>query len=300
MIHEHPLAYLLGLEGLALLRAFTGEHDRDFVESRIAEIRGLLDNEVLSGAAVDVDRVDTVEGYRLWSRTYDDVDNAAFDIDGPLVGKILDTLPTGVALDAACGTGRYARRLADRGHRVTGVDSSPDMLARARARVPQGEFLLGDLRQLPLADARVDLIVCALALTHVPELDAVVAEFARVLRPGGHLVISDVHPEAVARGSIPTLRDPSGRPGRLVTYRHLLGDYLRAALPVGLQPRRCEEPRLPARDRSRPPTPAMTSEAVAAWDLWPWCLAELVPEAARAANAGVPAMVVWHFQRADS
>ncbi|MFV2116154.1 class I SAM-dependent methyltransferase [Micromonospora sp. LOL_025] len=300
MIHEHPLAYLLGLEGLALLRAFTGEHDRDFVESRIAEIRGLLDDEVLSGAAVDVDRVDTVEGYRLWSRTYDDVDNAAFDIDGPLVRKILDTLPAGVALDAACGTGRYARCLADRGHRVTGVDSSPDMLARARVRVPQGEFLLGDLRQLPLADAEVDLVVCALALTHVPELDAVVAEFARVLRPGGHLVISDVHPEAVARGSIPTLRDPSGRPGRLVTYRHLVGDYLRAALPVGLQLRRCEEPRLPTRERSRPPDPTMTAEAVGAWDLWPWCLAELVPEATRAANAGVPAMVVWHFQLAGS
>ena len=229
VIYEHPLAYLLGLEGIALLRGFTGEVDRDFVKSRIAEIHRLLDDETLANAAVDVDRVDTVEGYRVWSQTYDEPGNAAFDIDEPVVHKIVDSLPPGVVVDAACGTGRYAQSLAERGHRIIGVDSSPDMLARARVRVPQGEFLLGDLHRLPVGDAEVDLVVCALALTHVPAPKPVIAEFARVLRPGGHLLISDVHPEAVARGSIPTLRGPGGRPGRLVTYRHLAGDYLRAA-----------------------------------------------------------------------
>lgn len=293
MIYEHPLAYLLGLEGIALLRGFTGEFDRDFVEARIAEIRGLLDDEALATAAVEVDRVDTVEGYRIWSPTYDQPGNAAFDIDEPLVKEIVDALPAGVALDAACGTGRHAHSLAERGHRVIGVDSSPDMLDRARARVPQGEFLLGDLRQLPVEDSAVDLVVCALALTHVPALEPVITEFARVLRPGGHLVIADMHPEAVARGSIPSLRGPDGRPGRLASYRHSVGDYLRAALPAGLRPLRCEEPGVPASDHSRPPEPPT---AIGPWELWPWCLSGLVPEAARAAIAGTPAMIVWHFQ----
>ena len=291
VIYEHPLAYLLGIEGTALLRAFTGEHDRDFVEARIAEIRRLLEDESLAGAGVDVDRVSTVDGYRVWAGTYDRPGNAAFDIDAPLVGGIVGALPVGVALDAACGTGRYAESLARLGHRVVGVDSSPDMLDRARARVPEGEFLVGDLNRLPVGDGQVDLVVCALALTHVRDLGPVVAEFARVLRPGGHLVISDVHPEAVARGSVPPLRGPDGRPGRVESYRHLVGDYLRAALAAGLQLRGCQEPRLPARER--PPAPA---GAVGPWELWPWCLADLVPEAARAANADVPAMVVWHFQ----
>ena len=90
-----------------------------------------------------------------------------------------------MALDTACGTGRYAGFLAGRGLRVVGVDGSPDMLARARTRVPRGEFLVGDLHRLPVADAGVDLVVCGLALTHVPALEPVLAEFARVLRPGG-------------------------------------------------------------------------------------------------------------------
>lgn len=299
MIYEDPRAYLLGLEGIALLRAFTEESGRDFVEARIAEIRKVLADEALANAAVEVDRVDTVTGYGLWSATYDQP-NASFDIDEPVVVEILDSLPVGVALDAACGTGRYAEILTRRGHRVIGVDSSPDMLARARARVPQGEFLLSDLQRLPVADDEVDLVVCALALTHVSTLEPVMAEFARVLRPGGHLVISDMHPERVAQGSNPAIYGADGRPGRLTAHRHLIGDYLRAALPVGLQVRRCEEPPLPPDTRPEPADPTDALGALGPWELWPWCLAEMVPEAKRAASAGVPAQVIWHFQLADS
>jgi ubiquinone/menaquinone biosynthesis C-methylase UbiE len=293
--YEHPLAYLLGIEGIALLRSFTGEgaSDREFVEARIAEIRRLLDDESLASAAVEVARVETVEGYRIWSDTYD-APNAAFDFDEPLVKAIVDTLPVGVALDAACGTGRVAASLAARGHHVLGVDSSPDMLARARERVPEGEFRLGELSRLPVADDAVDLIVCSLALTHVPSLGPVMAEFSRVLRPGGHLVISDIHAEGVGRGVIPPVRRPDGARARVASYRHLTGDYLRAALPVGLRVRRCEEPRMAMVDR--PGDTTGESATLGPWDLWPWCLSALAPEAAKAAMVGVPAMVIWHFQ----
>jgi SAM-dependent methyltransferase len=292
VIYEHPLAYLLGVEGIALLRGFTGEFDKDFVEARLAEVRRLLADESLADAAVEVDRVSTVAGYGVWSATYDQPGNAAFDIDTPVVKEIVDALPVGVALDAACGTGRYTEFLAALGHRVIGVDSSPDMLARARERVRRGDFRQGDLHRLPVGESEVDMVTCGLALTHLPDLAPVMAEFARVLRPGGHLVIADMHPETVLRGTIPPVRDPDGRPGRLVSHRHLLGDYLRAALPVGFRLLRCEEPLAPA------PRPAEPATDPGPWDVWPWSLAALVPEAARAANAGVPAMVVWHFQLA--
>lgn len=173
-------------------------------------------------------------------------------------------------------------------------------LARARTRVPQAEFLLGDLHQFPVADAGVDMVVCALALTHLGTLKPVMAEFARVLRPGGHLVISDMHPETVALGSIPSIRGADGRPGHLSAYRHLIGDYLRAALAVGLRVRRCEEPSAPPKE---PPGPADRKGpfgAVGPWERWPWRLDDIVPEAARVARAGMPALVIWHFQSAES
>jgi SAM-dependent methyltransferase len=297
VIYEHPLAHLLGIEGIALLRSFTGEHDREFVEARIAEVRALVADESLARAAVEVHRVGTVEGYRAWSATYDDGHNPAFDHDEPILAEVLDGLPTGDALDAACGTGRIAALLAARGHRVVGVDSSPDMLARARARVPDGEFRPGELQRLPVDDAAADLVVCALALVHVPDLRPAFAEFGRVLRPGGHLLVSDVHPERVRRGCVPTVRGPDGRPGRVASHHHLVGDYLRAALAAGLQVRRCEEPVAettaetvgPVGPPARDPGP---------WEAWPWSLAAVVPEAARAAGAGVPAELVWHFRKA--
>ncbi|MGP3965040.1 class I SAM-dependent methyltransferase [Nonomuraea sp. 3N208] len=293
MIYEHPLAYVLGLEGLALLRSFTGEYDRKFVDARLAEIRKLLDDESLADAGVEVARVDTVDGYQMWSKTYDD-GNSTFDIDEPIIGEIVGALPAGDALDAACGTGRMAAFLTERGHRVRGVDSSPDMLGRARERVPHVEFLHGDLCRLPVPDDSVDLVVCSLALTHVPALDPVLAEFARVLRPGGHVITSDIHPEGVARGIVPPIRLHDGRPARLATHRHLIGDYVRAALAAGLQVRRCEEPLIPPADG---PAPAAT-DTLGPWDVWPWVLSDLAPEAARAAIGGTPSLVVWHFQLA--
>jgi SAM-dependent methyltransferase len=299
MIYQHPLAYLLGLEGIALLRAWAGDHDKAFVEARLAEVRRLLDNEALvNHPGVMVHRGDSLTGYRQWSATYDEPRNDLFDCDEPIMHEILDGLPVGNALDAACGTGRYAAYLAAQGHKIVGVDSSPDMLERARARVPDGEFLLGDLHQLPLPDDTVDIVVSGLALAHVPALGPVMAELARVLRPGGHLVISDAHHELVLRGSVVRALGPAGEPGLVATYRHTAGDYLRAALPAGLQVRRCEEPRRPRPAGDQPsPRPAEVELEAGSWDDWPWSLMDLVPEATRAAG-GTPPVIIWHFQLA--
>jgi SAM-dependent methyltransferase len=166
------------------------------------------------------------------------------------------------------------------------------MLARARVRVPEATFLPGDVHRLPLADSSMDIVVSALALVHVPALTPVLAEFARVLRPGGHLVISDVHHELVLLGSVVHARGPAGEPGLTPTYRHTPGDYLRAALPAGLQVRRCEEPR-PSLPES-PPPPAVELE-VGDWTDWPWTLLPIIPAAAVAAF-DKPSTIIWHFQ----
>jgi SAM-dependent methyltransferase len=292
VIYQDPLAYLLGLEGIALLDAWAGDHDRAFTDARLAEIRRLLDDEKLRDRGVFAERVSTVLAYQQLSAGYDaEAGGGLFAADEPVVAEYLSGRAPGVALDAACGTGRFAEFLARRGHEVIGVDSSPDMLALARRRVPQGEFHLGELDRLPLRDDSVDVIVCALALDHVPRLEPVLAEFARVLRRGGDLVISDVHHELITRGSVMTVRGPAGEPCIAASYRHQLGDYLRPALSLGLQVRRCEEPRAVPSD-SRPPEPAA---GIGDWPDWPWSLMDYLPSAARAAG-GRPHLVIWHFQ----
>jgi SAM-dependent methyltransferase len=297
VIYQHPLAYLLGLEGIALLRAWGGDFDQDFVDARLAEVRALLGDEGLaSHPGVRVWRGDVETGYRQWAASYDEPRNALFDIEDPVMHEILDPLPTGRAIDAACGTGRYSAYLAERGHTVCGVDSSEEMVAVARARVPGTEFRTGSLEDLPAADSSADLIVCALALAHVRALGGVMAEFARVLRPGGRLVISDPHQELVFRGSVVKALTATGEPGLVATYRHTTGDFLRAALPAGFLVRRCDEPR-GRRTHDEPPRsrPSPTDVPLGTWHDWPWSLLEVIPDAARAAWA-TPSVIVWDFE----
>jgi ubiquinone/menaquinone biosynthesis C-methylase UbiE len=292
VIYQDPLAYLLGLEGIALLDAWAGEHDRAFTDDRLAEIRRLLHDEKLRDRGVFAEQVSTVTAYEQQSAGYDAEEGGGlFAVDEPLVAEYLSGREPGVALDAACGTGRFAEFLARSGHQVIGVDSSPDMLAHARRRVPEGDFRLGELDRLPLPDESVDVIVSALALVHVPRLQPVLAEFARVLRPGGDLVISDIHHELVTRGSAITARGPGGEPWITATYRHQLGDYLRPALSLGFQVRRCEEP------SAAPPGAPLPEPAteIGDWPDWPWSLMSYLPSAARAAG-GRPSLVIWHFQ----
>lgn len=293
MSYEHPLAHLVGIEGIALLRAFNGEFDHEFVEARLDETRRLLDDPALSEAGVSVDHLGTVPGYDSWAATYDEPGNAALDIEEPIVGRILDSLPIGTALDAACGTGRHTAYLSEAGHQVIGVDSSSNMLAKAGIRAPNADLRHGGLEALPVDDNSVNTVVCALALTHLPVLEPAIAEFARVLLPGGQLVISDIHHEAVLRGSVPPVM-VDGRPGRLPAYRHYASDYLTAAMNHGFTVRSCTEPKMPNRDVAETPT-----TEPGPWPTWPWSLSALIPTATRAADLDIPALIVWQFQLAD-
>jgi ubiquinone/menaquinone biosynthesis C-methylase UbiE len=302
VIYQHPLAYLLGLEGVALLRAFGGLYDREFTLARIREIQQLLESADELGEGAESHPMTLRETYARWAPWYDEPGNQMIDLEEPVVREILDGLPVGVALDAGCGTGRHTAYLAALGHKVLGVDSSPEMLARAREKVPDGEFHEGDLHDVPLADDSVDLVVCALTLAHVPDLGRALGEFVRVLRPNGHLVISD------GRGLIGDIRLPQGKLmpdgtyGYMRSWLRLTSEYLAAALPLGLQVRRCEEPTRPE--------PLYDDEGRDLYDDAPapehvpgtppdvWALHPLCPAATNAAFQGNPVAIIWHFQLA--
>lgn len=99
-------------------------------------------------------------------------------------------------LDAGCGPGLYAEELLARGAEVVAVDGSAAMVELARHRLRgRAEVVHADLdRPLPFASSRFDLVVCALVIHHLDDREACLREFYRVLRPGGHAVLSTQHP----------------------------------------------------------------------------------------------------------
>lgn len=118
-------------------------------------------------------------------------------------------------LDVGIGTGLLAREaveLIGPDGRLIGVDPSPGMMAQVR--VPGIALLQGRAEALPVADASVDFVSMGYALRHLGDLRAAFAEFARVLRPGGRLVLLEITRPA----------------GRMAT--RLLRGYMRAVVPV--------------------------------------------------------------------
>lgn len=101
---------------------------------------------------------------------------------------------TGDVLEVAIGTGRNLPHY-PQGVRITGIELSPPMLNIARQRATDlgidAELSEGDAEALPFADNRFDTVVCALSLCTIPNSTKAIAEMARVLKPGGRLLLLD-------------------------------------------------------------------------------------------------------------
>ena len=99
------------------------------------------------------------------------------------------------ALDVGCGTGFLVFELAARGHRVTGVDFAPAMIAEARRKAADRAIAVrleeADAEQLPFAPASFDLVISRHLLWTLPHPEAAIDEWIRVLRPGARLVVVD-------------------------------------------------------------------------------------------------------------
>lgn len=161
-----------------------------------------------------------------------------------MAATLLERLPerAEAVLDLGCGPGETAAGIKERfgaACRVIGLDLAPGMLDEARRH--HGErvrWLCGDAAALPLADASLDLVVSNLAIQWCPDLEAVLAEVQRVLRPGGRALINTLAPGTLAEVSH-AWSHPE-RPAALLAFRDT-GEHRRAAWSAGFRRVDCRE-----------------------------------------------------------
>src|SRR5690606_19026006 len=128
-----------------------------------------------------------------------------------LIWRLLELEPAMEVLDLACGHGRIANRLAARGARVTGMDSSALFLTRARqaaaAAGVEVAYLRGDMRQLPLRQRFDRVVNWFTAYGYFDDVDnrRVLAEVARVLRPGGRFLLELNNYSTLMRDFLPAV-----------------------------------------------------------------------------------------------
>lgn len=176
------------------------------------------------------------EAYRLWAGSYHD-ETVISALDQHAVSRLSPPPAGRTLLDAGCGTGRRVRSAAGRACRAVGVDLVPEMLMAGRSRDLEGgsdaELIAGDLRAIPLRAGLFDLVWCRLVMGHVPELEAVYAELARVSGEGAGLVVTDFHPAAAAAGHVRSFRDDGGTVRTVLHHVHTEDDHRRAAAAAG-------------------------------------------------------------------
>jgi SAM-dependent methyltransferase len=272
--------YFVGVAGMAMMRRILARPSEG--RPRLDDVRRVLAgfDEFPNDIVVEVVEHDLESGYERWAPSYDG-HNPLIAAEEPVVHPMLHALPPGRALDAACGTGRHAGHLAALGHDTIGVDANHAMLRVARERFPAVDFRDGRLESLPVPDDSIDVVTCALALCHVADLGVVFAELARVLRPGGVLVVSDPHPMAAHFGGVAGFPDRDQAPANgfrlpFVENRpHPVHTYVNSAVRAGLRIEECVEVEFPEAALADNPASAF------------------LPDAVRQAFGGLPFLLVW-------
>ena len=156
--------------------------------------------------------VSVEEGYERWAPTYDHAPNPLLHLEERKLAALLPDLSGKHVLDLACGTGRWLEKLASRGGGLRiGGDFSAGMLRVAgKKEAIRGRLARADCQKLPFHASVFDLVVCSFALGHILDLSAMVRELARVTKTGADVFVSDLHPEAYARGWRTGFRDSGG------------------------------------------------------------------------------------------
>lgn len=159
----------------------------------------------MSGVVV---KVKPIEGYGLWASSYDQAPNPLLALEQRLLLPELGVLRGRRVLDVGCGTGRWMDLARQRGATATGVDLTPAILGVAAQKAPLcGRIALADASLLPFLSDTFDLVVCAFVLGYLERRDESIRELPRVVKPGGRVVMSDLHPEALKAGWTSSFRE---------------------------------------------------------------------------------------------
>jgi malonyl-CoA O-methyltransferase len=193
------------------------------------------------------------QAYNDWSSSYDQDPNLTRDLDQQAVRQFLGASRFSSVLEAGCGTGKNTGFLAEIGDQVTGTDFSRGMLEKARLKIasPHVRFLISDLTSAwPWARAAFDLVTFNLVLEHIQDLSFVFSEAARVLKEGGSLLVSELHPFRQYLGAQAVFTHDE--PVKIPAYIHDLSEFMDAAAASGFEPRTMKE-LWHAQDTGKPP-----------------------------------------------
>ncbi len=159
----------------------------------------------LSTFLPSVKETEPASAYNLWAASYDSQpDNLMLALDEQLFSGLLNNVnvQNKIVADIGCGTGRHWKKIMDRDpKKIIGFDVSQGMLQILQQKFPQAEthLLINDELQ-GLQNESCDLVFSTLTIAHIENINKAIAEWSRILKPGGDMIITDYHPKALSKG----------------------------------------------------------------------------------------------------
>jgi SAM-dependent methyltransferase len=132
------------------------------------------------------------ESAQAWLANLDGDFARLYTLDAPMLARATQS-GFADALDVGCGEGRFCRKLQQAGLRTTGIDPTETLLEQARRLDPVGSYVPAYAEALPFPNEHFDLVVSYLSLIDIPDIATAIPEMARVLRPGGALLIANLN-----------------------------------------------------------------------------------------------------------
>ncbi|HVY74967.1 MAG TPA: class I SAM-dependent methyltransferase [Puia sp.] len=194
------------------------------------------------------EEVDPALAYDQWAAAYDNQpDNLMLALDEEIVGELLRgmDLQSALVADVGCGTGRHWPKLRlGSPSRIVGFDISAGMLGVLKQKYPEAEtVLLADNRLTVLEDGVADLLISTLTIAHIENSVEALKEWLRILKPGGRLLLTDYHPDALLRGARRSFRY-DGETRAIINFIHPVDEIRRIAAQLGMREIRFIEKRI--------------------------------------------------------
>ena len=180
-------------------------------------------------------KVNTKQAYDNWSEQYDTNINKTRDMEALALQQTLAGISFGSCLEIGCGTGKNTAWLLTRAKKITAIDLSEAMLAKAKEKINSEKvnFIQADILQdWNFANKKYDLVSFSLVLEHIEKLEPVFLNVSKVIADGGFVYIGELHPFKQYAGSKARFATDEGE--QVVTcFNHHLSDFIQAAKKYG-------------------------------------------------------------------
>ncbi len=158
-----------------------------------------------------IKQIEPAEAYDLWSPDYDDQPgNLMLDLDELIFSHLLEGVDISgkTIYDMGCGTGRHWKKLMDKApSKLTGFDVSTGMLLKLKAKFPSASVKqIDDSTRIDAESSSCNVLISTLTVAHIKNIQEVLTEWCRLLKPRSDIIITDFHPDALSLGAQRTFR----------------------------------------------------------------------------------------------